>query len=197
MTIDTQELVPIKTQVTKLENQATAIEITTPEEYTTAVDIVAKLKESGSKIKKLKDSITKPLNEALRNVRSVFSPVEDQLTKAEGIIKGKLLAYKKVRDAEVAAEEAKIAASVESGRIKLETGEKKIEAIERVENTTRGRVGEAQIRTIRKVRITDESLIPREYLVPDMVAIRRDALGGKAIAGVEVYDDETIASVSL
>lgn len=193
MTVATQELAPIKAQVTRLENQAESIQITTPEEYTAAVDLVSKLKDAGSKIKDLKESVTKPLNEALKNARKLFAPVEEQFENAERIMKGKLLAYKKLRDAEVAAEEARIAAKVESGKMKLETAERKVGAIERVESTTRGKVGEAQIRKIKKVRITDESLIPRQYLVPDMVAIRRDALGGKTIAGVEVYEEETVA----
>lgn len=190
---ETKELVPLKAQVSRLENQSESIVISTPEEYNNAVDIVSKLKSVGKEIREKKESMTKPLNEALKNIRSLFAPVEEQFDNAERVLKNKLLAYKKQRDAEVAAEEAKIAARVESGTMKLETAERKVGAIERVESTTRGKVGEAQIRKIKKVRITDESLIPRQYLVPDMVAIRRDALGGKPIEGVEVYDEETVA----
>lgn len=196
MQIDNKELAVIKGQVSKLENQALAVKIESQEEYTTAIDIVSRLKTIGSTIKQKKESVTKPLNEALRNVRNLFAPLEEQYTKAESIIKGKLLDYKRQKDAEAAAEEAKIAAKVESGKMRLETGEKKLEQIERVENTTRGKVGEVSVRKIKKVRITNESLIPREYLEPNMVAIRRDALGGKQIAGVEVYEEESLAAGS-
>jgi hypothetical protein len=193
--IATKELAPLKAQVTKLETQANSITITTPEEYAAAADIVAKLKETGSSIKAKKESITKPLNEALRNARELFAPIEEQFTKAEAIVKQKLLAYKRKIDDEARAKEAKIAADLESGKIKkLETAEKKMDSIERVDTTTRGKVGEVQIRKVKKVRITSEADIPREYLVPDMVAIRRDALAGKQIAGVEVYEEETVAA---
>lgn len=192
--IESRDLAPLKAQISKLENQANALTITTPEEYGNAIDIVSKLKDTGSQIKEKKESITKPLNEALRNVRDIFRPVEIQFENAERIIKDKLLAYKRKSDEEARAKEVKIAAAAEKGTIKIETAEKKMEAIERVETTTRGKVGEVQIRKVKKVRITNETLIPRQYLVPDMVAIRRDALSGVPITGVEVYEEDLITS---
>jgi len=192
--IDTKELAPIKAQVSKLENQATAVTIESQEGYENAIDLVSKLKETGSEIKKKKESVTKPLNEALRNVRDMFRPLETQFENAERIIKNKLLDYKRKKDEEARAEEAKVAARVAKGTMKLETAEKKMDSIERVENTTRGQVGQVQIKKIRKVRITNQDEVPRKYLVPDMVLIRQDALGGIVIPGVEIYEEETIAA---
>jgi hypothetical protein len=134
------------------------------------------------------------LNEALRNARDLFRPVEEQFEHAEALIKRKLLDYKQKKDAEARAKEAKIAAQAEKGTIKLETAERKMGEIERVETTTRGKVGEVQVRKVKKVRITNESLLPRSYLVPDMVIIRRDALAGIAIPGTEVFEEELIAA---
>lgn len=192
--IDTKELAPIKAQVSKLENQATAVTIESQEGYESAIDLVSKLKETGSEIKNKKESITKPLNEALRNVRDMFRPIEDQFANAERIIKNKLLDYKRKKDEEARAEEARVAARVAKGTMKLETAEKKMDSIERVENTTRGQVGQVQIKKIRKVRITNQDEVPRKYLVPDMVLIRQDVLGGIVIPGVEIYEEETIAA---
>lgn len=188
------ELTPLKVQVSKLENQVNDVTITTQEEYAGAIDLVSKLKDAGSKIKNLKESITKPLNEGLRNARALFAPIEEQFENAERIVKTKLLDYKRKVDEEARAAEAKIAARVEKGTLKLETAEKKIDAIERVENTTQGKVGAIQIRVTKKVRITDANALPREYLVPNDVLIRKDALSGKVIPGVEVYSEESIAS---
>jgi len=192
--VDTQELTLIKTRVSKLENQAVSVLIESQDDYVNAVDIVSKLKETGSEIKNRKESITKPLNESLRNIRELFKPIEDQFANAERIIKEKILGYKRKKDEEARAEEAKIAARMAKGTIKLETAERKMVEIERVENTTRGAVGEVQIKNVRKVRISDESAVPRKYLVPDMVLIRRDALTGIDIPGVEVYNEESVAA---
>lgn len=189
-----KELVPIKAQVSKLENQAESIVIATQEDYEHSADIVSKLKETGKLIKDKKESITKPLNESLRNVRDLFRPIEEQFEHAEALIKRKLLDYKQKKDAEAREKEAKIAAQAEKGTIKLETAERKMGEIERIETTTRGKIGEVQVRKVKKVRITNESLIPRHYLVPDMVAIRRDALAGMPILGIEVFEEELIAA---
>ena len=198
MQIETKELTVLKGQVSKLENQANAVTIGTQEEYALAVDIVAKLKAFDSELTQKKESITKPLNEALRNARAIFAPIEAQFEKAEAIIKGKLLDYKRKKDAEVAAKEAKIAEKVGDGRMKIETAEKKIEAIERVETTTRGKVGEVQIRKVKKFRIVDAVALPRQYLIPDLVLIRRDAVNNNIrIPGVEVYEEETVAAGSF
>src|SRR3990167_8609536 len=192
MEIEIKELTVLKGQVSKLENQAEAVTIATQEDYTNAVDLVSKLKETGKLIKDKKESITKPLNESLRNARELFAPIEEQFEKAEAIVKTKLLDYKRKKDVEARAEEDKIAARVEKGTMKLDTAEKKIDSIERVDTITKGKVGEVQIRKVKKVRIVDAAVLPREYLIPDEVLIRKDALGGKQILGVEVYEEEII-----
>lgn len=211
-----KELIVIKSNVTKLQNKANEIVVTDNESYTVAADIVAKLKESGSKIKSLKESITKPLNDALKNARSMFAPAEEDCEKAESIIKTKMLNFKREQDRKAREEEEKIAkkleeekakldAKVEAGEItsekadekfakKLEKTEEKIESIDRVDNTVKGKVGSVSIRKVRKVRIINDSIIPRKYLIVDEVSVRRDALSGIEIPGVEVYEEESLAS---
>jgi len=217
--MDSKELTILKGTVTKLQNKANEIVINDSETLAQAVDIVAKLKESGTNLKTLKESITKPLNEALKNARGMFAPVEEDHEKAEALVKRKILDYKQEQDriarekeAEIARklaeEKAKLDAKVEAGEIteekadatfgkKIEKAEEKIDNIDRVENTTQGKVGVVQVRKIKKVRITDENAIPRSYLKVDEVAVRRDALSGIQIPGVEVYEEEQLASTKL
>lgn len=211
-----KELSVIKGQVSKLENQVNELVVDSPETYSQAVDLVSKLKDTGSKIKDQKESITKPLNEALRNARGMFAPIEDSFEKAEALIKRKLLDYKRKVDEEarkkeeaiaqkLADEKAKLDAQVKAGEIteekadekfgkKLEKSEDKLDSIDRVENTTHGETGKVSIRKVKKVRIVDADLVPRAYLVVDEVKVRKDALAGLIIAGVEVYEEEQIAA---
>ncbi|MBI5732643.1 hypothetical protein HY967_01645, partial [Candidatus Jorgensenbacteria bacterium] len=91
--IETKELVAVKAQISRFENLANATIIESQEDYGKAVDIVSKLKELGSEVKSKKESVTKPLNEALRSARSLFAPIEEHLEKAESIVKVKILAY--------------------------------------------------------------------------------------------------------
>lgn len=190
---DQKELSVLKGQVSRLESRAQAIVVETNEDYAAAADVVASLKETGAKIKARKEAITKPLNEALRSARELFAPIEEQYAAAEAVVKQKLLAYKKKVDEEARRKEAALAARVEKGTMKPETAEKKIDAIQRVDTTTHGKVGSVQVRKVKKVRIVDAAKIPREYLVVDEVAVRRDALAGKEIPGAEVYEEEVIS----
>lgn len=191
---ENKELTVIKGQVSKLENQVQELVVDSPETYSQAVDLVSKLKETGSKIKDQKESITKPLNEALRNARGMFAPIEDSFEKAEALIKRKLLDYKRKVDEEARKKEEAIAKKVEAGNMKLETAEKKLDNIQRVDNTTHGETGKVSIRKVKKVRIVNADLVPRAYLVVDEVLVRKDALSGIAIPGVEVYEEEQIAA---
>lgn len=191
---ETKELAQVKDQLTALESKATEAKITTDEQYTEVVDYLGTIKNISKTLKAEKEKITNPANETLKAARAFFAPFEKRYTDAETILKSKLLDYKKRKDAEAAKKETQFADRVERGTMKMETAERKIGEIKRVENTTRGNVGEVQVRKIKKVRITDEAALPREYLKPDEVAIRRDALSGKQIPGVEVYEEETIAT---
>lgn len=194
MQIEQKELTNLKREVSILENQARNVIIENREDYESAIDFVSKLKDAGSKIKDKKESVTKPLNEALKNARNLFNPIEDQFASAEKILKGKLLAYKREVDEEARRKEEQYAARVERGTMKADTAEQKIAEVDRIDTTTKGDVGRVQVRKVKKVRIADESSLPREYLTPDMVKIRRDALGGKEIPGVIIEEEEVIAA---
>lgn len=190
--MDDKELVTLKTQVTKLDNQANEITITTPEENVLAIDLKAKLKDMGKQIKERKEAITKPLNDALKSTRELFAPIEQKFETAENIVGRKLLDYKRKVDEEARAKEAKIAESFARGNIKAETAERKIEQITRTEKTVQTDHGKVQFRKIPKMRITDASLIPDKYWVVDEVLLRKDVLAGVVVPGAEKYEEETV-----
>ena len=190
--IETKELAPLKAQVSKLENRANEITITTAEENASATELKAKLNETKKQIKDRKEEITKPLNAALKSARDLFAPIEESFEKAERILAGKLIAYKQKVEAETRAAEAKIAARVEKGTMKLETAERKLDALPTVQKTTQTDHGRVQFRKIKKVRITNPDLVPDQYWVLNEVLIRKDALAGTPIAGVEVYEEEIV-----
>lgn len=194
MQIEQKELSVYKGQISKLENQANELTITNQEENVFATELKAKLKEIGKTIKTRKEEITKPLNEALRSARELFSPLESQFDNAETIVGNKLLAYKKKVDAEIRAKEEKIARDAEAGKIKIETAEKKMEKLEEKKldthiDTAHGRV---QFRKVKRMRIIKRDLIPDQYWVIDEVLLRKDVLAGVVVPGAEMYEEETV-----
>jgi hypothetical protein len=191
---DTKALDELRTSISAIETEANNIQIHDADQYAAAADILARVKVLGSAIKSKKETITKPLNEALKNIRDLFRPIEEQFIKAEDALKTKVLGYKRKVDAEAKAKEEKLADRVDRGTMKYETAERKMGEIERVETTTRGSYGQVQVKKIKKVRIVDETKIPRFYLIPDMVRIRKEVLAGITIDGVETYEEEIITA---
>jgi len=189
---ETKEIVTLKGQVTKLNNTANEITITSPEENGSAMELKSKLKDIGNQIKERKEAITKPLNDALKSTRALFAPLETAYETAEALVGRKLLDYKRKIDEEARAKEAKIAASFEKGNIKAETAERKIEEIQRVEKTVQTDHGKVQFRIIQKMRITDPNLVPDSYWIIDEVKLRKDVLAGIVVPGAEKYGEETV-----
>lgn len=189
---NTKEIAVFKGQVSKLENQVIELTIASPQEQSRATELLAKLKETDKAVKSRKEEITKPLNAALKSARELFAPLEDKLEAVKSALGRKVIDYKQKVEAEARKKEAEIAAKVEAGKMKIETAEKKIEKIERVENTVHTDHGRVQFRKIKKVRVTSEALVPDQYWVIDMVAVRKDALAGIKIEGCEVYEEEIV-----
>lgn len=192
------EVSDIKQGLSRADTRIAELVISDQKGLEDATDILARIKQMAKIIKERKEKITKPLNDALRSARELFAPFEQRTDEAERVVKGKILTYQQEVNRKAAEEEAKIAKKVEEGKIKFETGAKKIEQIERVENKVEGKKGFVQMRKIKKFEITDAGKLPRKYLVPDMVAIREDAVkNGIEIPGVRVYEEETLAGGSL
>ena len=190
----TKELAPIKAKVSQAISASNSLVIKKEEHLTPATELLGKIKTVGRAIKQKKETITKPLNEALRNARAFFNPIEKEYLEAERIVKSKMLEYQnaQIKKAEIKSE--KIAEKVEAGEMSFD------KAADKIEKVTPDKVIEAkesavQFRTIKEVVIEDKTKIPREYLIPDMVRIRKIALAGVEIAGIKVVEKQTVAGL--
>jgi hypothetical protein len=142
------------------------------------------------KIQEKKNSILKPLNEAVKNIRSLFAPVEKNLEDAEFSIKKEIEKYHLEKEAKAEKEKQKIAEKVEIGKISFEKAIEKIEKIEEATKNIQSENGMINFRTVKRIAIENPELLPREYLIPDEVKIRRDVLAGKEIPGVKIYEEK-------
>ena len=131
---------------------------------------------------------------ALASARDLFKPIELQLSEANKLIKLKMLAYQIEENDRIEKEQARIAARVAKGTMKLETASNKLQDLE-VTTKSEGQVGKSSIREVKKIRVTDETAIPREWLEPSMTRITEAVLRqGITIPGVELYSEKTIVS---
>ena len=125
--------------------------------------------------------ITRPINESLNLIRDLFRPIEDKIERARRMAEGKIRDYDDFLKKEAEEKKAVIEAKVESGEMKPEIAGNKLDKMESKQGVIKKRVQ-------RDIEIVDKTQIPLEYLVPDMVAIRKDALAGKVITGVKVIE---------
>jgi len=190
----TKELAPIKAQVSKAEQAATALQIKTADDLILATNLLGRIKSVGKLIKEKKESIIDPLTLALKNARTFFRPIEEQFEKAEKIVKEKMLAFQEMELQKAQKKTEIIEKKVEEGKMSFEKAAEKIEEIIPQKNIITNN-GAIQFRTIKDVVIEDETKLPREFLVPNMDKIRKVALKGVEIPGIKVVEKQIVAGI--
>lgn len=191
---ETKEVTVVKQQATKALGAAQTLTITSDKDMEGATDLLSKMKTVAKMIKAQKETITKPLMEALENARGLFKPIETNLAEGEALVKRKMLDYQRIVDEKAEADRLKLAQRVEKGTMKPETAVAKMEAIQEAPKAVQGKVGAIATRIVKKYRVTDESKLQREYLIPNMPAITEALKAGKVVLGAEVYEEKVIAA---
>jgi chromosome segregation ATPase len=161
------------------------------EELKAASSYLTQLNNLKREITEKKESITKPLNEALKNIRSLFYPLENKVNDLVLELKNRIAKYEEEKRKLIEKERKELAKKVEKGELKIEHALSVLEQ-QPMNSSIKTEDGKVSFRMIKEVVIENESLIPREYLVPDMVRIRRDALNGKNIPGVKVIERKQV-----
>jgi len=193
-------LTPIKRQVTTAVNRANDITIDSQESLASAADILKAVKDAGKVVKAEKEKITKPLNDALKNARDLFRPIEDDLKTGERIIKDKMVDYEAEIEAKRAEEAARLERRVEKGTMRVDTAMRKMDDLETVDQTVKGVKGSVTYREVRKVKVVDPTKIPLKYLMDERViaaietVVRTDVLNGTKVDGVEIKIEKVVAS---
>lgn len=152
-----------------------------------AAEILADVKGKNNRLEEMKHTATKPMNEALKAVRSWFAPAQNHYAEAEVILKNKIAAYHREIEVKRAAAIAKIDDAADSPTITIALAE----------------LGQAQKPVTQGVSVTEvwdfeivnASLLPREFLMPDEKKIKAASVGaGLEIPGVRRFKKSRVAS---
>lgn len=182
-----QELAEIKSQVSGVQMAANALNVSNQAEMDLATKLLHDVKQAEKIVTAKKEEITRPLMKSLSNVRDLFKPIELNIADAIKTIKAKMLAWQIEEEEKVEKEKTRIAARVEKGTMRADTAAGKLEAV--------GDGPKSNVRTLKKVRVVDETIIPREYLTPNLTLITEDILRkGVTIAGCEIYEEKQIVA---
>lgn len=197
MVIPHTEVAEYRGQVDFVKAEATKLTITTDEDMARASDLLVQVNQVEKAIQERKERITRPLMAGLSEARELFKPMEAGHAEAKKTIKAKMLDYSIAEEERIEKEKGKVEARIEKGTMRMDTGIKKLEGIGDAPKSFSGESSRTSLHTVRKIRIVDETLIPRGYLIPDMKKITEAVLKEKlTVMGVEIYEEKTIVGYS-
>lgn len=190
--ITNKELVPLKKKIQTVADRVSGFEITNEDTMKEAVIILSQMNSYADSVKEKKELLTKPLNEALKNARAMFKPLEETYEGAIEELRGKMTRYQTEQVRLQKAEEAKIVARVGEGRGKLsiETATKRMEAVKTVEKEVASEVGLVQFREVKRYEVVDIKVLPIEYHMANDKLIAQAMKDGKEIAGVKYWTEQ-------
>lgn len=190
--MQTTDIVPsaAKKQVLTVQQSANQLVVASPDDMDAGSGLLRQVKDAKSMLTERREEITRPMMKSLASVRDLFKPLELGLSEAEKLIKAKMLAFQIEEEEKLEKQKAKVEARVAKGTMRSDTAAGKLAEIGEVPKT-KG----VQTRKLTKVRVVDETLIPREYLVVDMVKVTQAILHeGIEIPGVEKYEEKVLAA---
>lgn len=187
MSTKTKEIALIK-EVKPLLTRAEDLEIKSPSDMTKATEMLSQLNKFLDKVIEEKEKITKPMNQALKEVRDRYKPTETSLSTAISLIRSSMSGYQTEQLKLKAIEEKKIADRIGDGKgkLKIETAVQQIENLSSPSKTIETNQGSIKFRTDKRLRITNTLLIPREYLEINESALLSALKLGKSIPGAEI-----------
>ena len=184
---ETKQITLVKQKASKVIEKAEITKITSQSTLEGAKTLLSDITGTQKVLKALRESMTQPINEGLRKIRALFSPVEDNLKETKEQLKEKMSDYNIKIKKEVEEKKAEIVAKVGRGDVDFDKASKQIERADQ-------KVEAIPTRKIREVQVIDEAKIPKKYWALDMVLLRKDAMAGVEIPGVKVEIKEVIVS---
>jgi hypothetical protein len=164
-----------------------AFEINSAEDYDAISEILKDIKTQFKQIEKERKAVTDPLNAVIKKVNGWFKPTKDDFTKIEKAIKRKMADYQ-------LSQKQKQTEALEQA---VEQGDARF--LQKASSLQMPKVQGISNRVVWKFEIEDESLLPREFLMPDERAIAQvvnEQQGDTKIPGVKVIKDVQIGARS-
>ncbi len=189
-----QSITLVKQEVSPILKEAEGLFIKDAESLQEAVEILSKLNSWNDRVISDREKLTRPLNEALKEVRARYKPFELVLEAAIGSIRAKMGAYKQQSDKERKEAEEKLAGRIGDGKGKLQmsTAVRKIGELETVEKNVAGENGSVVFVSVRKFEVVDIGALPIIYHLPDEVAIRKALKEGVELPGVRYWNEQSV-----
>lgn len=184
------EIALLEKKINPLVTRAESHKIEDAEDMEVAAQMLSQMNQIGDAIEKEKQKVLAPLNQARKAELARWKPVETMYENGIQLLRQSMSEYQTESTRLSLAEAARIASRVGEGKgkLKAETAMAKIDEIEKPASIVTTDSGAVKFRTQLKIRVTNQEIIPREYLLPDMDKILADLKTGTAIPGCEIEE---------
>lgn len=176
------EIKSLEKQIIPITKKALTCSIESQKDLIKATEILTLINTYADSVKKSKEAVTKPLNEALKATRTMFKPLEDKLNEAIMVIRKEMTNYQteQMRQARLEAE-------------KVATGEVSIESAVALtpDKKVASKSGSITFVTVKKFEIEDITKVPKDYIMLNEVAVRQALSSGIKLAGIRYWDEQT------
>jgi hypothetical protein len=153
--IDTSEALKVAEESVAVIADTSRIKVVSMPTLDIAKSCLGRLKEVRKAIEEKKKSITDPLNLALKNTRSLFTPIEDKLDTIEGHLKDQVVSYNN----KLLKEQAD---RVEKAKDDIKKGKDIDEATKKLSNTQE-KIKAVPTMSVLKVKIVDFSKVDDKF----------------------------------
>ena len=177
----------------------TNIEEATEQDYATATEILATIKNAAELAELEKNKILIPAEQVVKVEKARWKPIEALFKQINDTLRPRMKKFLDHKEAKATAELQKLQSQIDSGHIKkAETIAKKEDAIYATvpAKTVYASSGSSSARKVAKLEITDTNLIPDEYWVIDEVKLRKDVVNlDKIVPGAKKVYENSIAII--
>lgn len=162
-------------------------------------DKVKQVKTLEKIIKDEKEKFVAPAKQIIDEAKTKYDPYIKECQNAEIVLKQRAMLYIEDKEAKQKAQEAKIAADLEKGKINTDKAIEKMEKVKEAPKSTDTGTSKLQMRKVKVVVIQDEALVPDEFWSINQpklnrVALERDKAGLPQIAGIIIEERSIMAS---
>lgn len=183
-----KEVAVIQQELSPVVVKAKAIVVKDQKSMESASLMLSELNKFADRIDEEKQKVLKPLNTARTAEINRWKPVLGPIEEATDYLRKTISMFQTAEIKRAREEEARIAERVGEGKgkLKVETAVQKIENIARPEAQVATEAGLVKFREDKVLKITDETKIPREYLVVDEKKLLEALKGGITVPGAEL-----------
>lgn len=204
----------------RLVEKAESLVISGPIEYEMAGSWLKDIKGRAAKLEDQRRSMTRPLDESKKRIMEWFRRPIEMLARAENGVKRAMIAFteyereeaekaRRLLEEKANREAAERKAALEAQALQqIDAGNEEVaeRLIAKAESVEAGpvfiqpqyqKVSGISMREVWKFEITNEAMLPREYLMPDLKKIGDVARAGKGvipIPGVRIYAEQVVSS---